>query len=557
MKLNKVIRVFSVAFELYDLDKETKNKVKLKDIKKDFFSNEVLYKKNTNACKKENGKDVYTFIKDQCDADLKDYLMRIASRKHNVLTEKGRNGFINIGIESINSFPLDIRYNNKFNNYNVKILSVLHFNVENFYKYNKKKNDYNIYEKGKLKNVASFSFIIESSDYRQDEEILLNTSLKEMYVNLLQFENSSVKVENSSVKNTIELINGTIKDKEKKLLDKKLISPSNFYHDENNEPDYTRIKFRTFLLFYIWASFLGDFRGKIYESKEYKYTEPCRFVNAVTDLISFLSFESFSVSFYWPPQDELKADAKIFSKNDTSVGIQAINDWYDFLSDVFRRPSNEIWEKEFFRNKASELIKRDIEGAMYFQNIRVYPSYLDYYSAAITNKDFSKYNLRWDAAWGILLGDIFCTMAQTFITYNSKVEEHIKNYEKAKIMFGLLKKASFDFKNFYDADIVQKLELRNALEIAMETFLIKSHYDKMRERIRLFSDYEIEENEQKLNLLILIGGSVANILLASTLDFMLWIYHYHRIFRLAIPIEILSLFAFFIYYYLHQNTPRP
>jgi hypothetical protein len=387
----------------------------------------------------------------------------------------------------------------------------------------------------------------------------LNIALKDVYVNLSQ------SFKNSSVNDTVKLIKETIKDKN-------LIGLWNFYHDKDNKPVYNMISFRTFLLFYIWVSFLGDFRKKIYKVKEdkknkeeckfinskknrnkEKYAEPCRFVNAVTDLISFLSFESLSVSFNGHTQDELEADTKVFFEDDFTSETPALNNWYSFLCNVFQRSSKETWGKEFFKRRVNDLIRRDIEGAMYFQNIRVYPSYLDYCSAAITDKELSKDNLRWDTAWGILLGDILCTMAQTFITYNSKVEEHIKNGEKAKIMFDLLKKASFDFKNFYDADIVQKLELRNALEIAMETFLIKSHYDKLRERIKLFSDYEIEGNEQELNLLILIGGSVANILLASTLDFMLWVYHYHRIFSLAIPTEILLSSAFFFYYYLHQK----
>ena len=119
-------------------------------------------------------------------------------------------------------------------------------------------------------------------------------------------------------------------------------------------------------------------------------------------------------------------------------------------------------------------------------------------------------------------------------------------------MFNLLKQASYDLKDFYDADILQDLELRATLEIAKETFLINSHYNKITERIKLFSDYEIEESEQKLNSLILVGGSTANLILAATLDLLLWVYNYHSLSLIAIIVECLVAIPIPAYY-LYKN----
>ena len=94
--------------------------------------------------------------------------------------------------------------------------------------------------------------------------------------------------------------------------------------------------------------------------------------------------------------------------------------------------------------------------------------------------------------------------------------------------------------------------MRATLEIAKETFLINSHYNKITERIKLFSDYEIEESEQKLNSLILVGGSTANLILAATLDLLLWVYNYHSLSLIAIIVECLGAIPIPAYY-LYKN----
>jgi len=155
---------------------------------------------------------------------------------------------------------------------------------------------------------------------------------------------------------------------------------------------------------------------------------------------------------------------------------------------------------------------------LYFQNKRIYPSYIIYAAPTAEDKLYSTPNLRWDSSWGLILGDMLCSISQTFLSYNSLVEKHVAYRESFKTMINILKDATTDFRNFYDSDIIHKLELRSAFETAKETFLTNSYEHRLIERVRLFSDYEIEENESKLNFLIFGGGLAAYSILAATLD---------------------------------------
>lgn len=551
MNIRKVIRVFSIAFELFDKEGENKGKGAFDVIDQVLgnpLSNKFIIQDNKYDydCEGENGKDIFTYICDPCDLELKDYLTRIASRKHNNLTEKGRNGLIHIGIGGIRGLKLKIFNPNM--SYIIKFSSILHLDAKS--PYNWKNLSDNV-----LNNIASVSFIIELEN--GDEEHFSEIQLKSIYVDLTQMVN------NSQFQKTVNSI--TNKDKNGKSNVDRIIKWNFYYDKKSHKIDYNLITFRAFLLFYIWASFLENFRKGIYEKfgineeKKNKYITTCRFINSITSLISSLSFESTSLSYGNKiTRNELNADIKIFSEGYNSFTLENMNYWYDFLCRVFHINEEESWEKEFFKLNLTTLVKRDLEGAMYFQNIRVYPSYIDNWLPAIKNgaiddEALGENNLRWDAVWGILLGDILCTMAETFILYNSDVEKHTGHNRRTEEIFRILEKASKDFAAFYDADIIQSNTLRETLEIAKKTFLINDYHDKLVERLRLFTNFEIQKNEQKLNLFIFVGGSIANVLLAFTLDFMLWVYHYHKIFRLAILIEVLFVPSFAIYYYFRRK----
>ncbi|MCL4479887.1 MAG: hypothetical protein M1113_00130, partial [Candidatus Thermoplasmatota archaeon] len=474
LQVGKVIRSFNVAFELFHwegTDKEVKKGSKIvNEILGHPFSNEKWVQDSMymHNCEGGNDSDVFTFICDPSDLEFKEYMARIASRKHNDLTEKGRKGFLHIGIGKIKGINLissdpDIIYS-------IQLMSTLHLDVKNFSKWNPECDN-------ELNNIASFGFIIELDS--GDEELFSKLKLNSVYVDLCQ------DINNDQFRKTVKLI----RDNTKK------ITKWNFFYDGIvHDINCNLITLRTFLLFYIWSSFLEDFRKKIYNyakdaegGEKNKYIEPCRFVSAIDTQISFLTFESISVSFLNEDyKSELKADSDIFFGKNPLYASKDKQYWYDFLCDVFQIKSYETWGKEFFTHRIDSMVKRDLQGAMYFHNLRLYLSYFEWSTAIKENKideeSLRKKNLKWDATWGLLIGDLMCIMAQTFIIYNNEIEKHAILHEETTKVFKILKKASIDFGGFYDADLIQSLELRESIEIVKETFLISNYHDRLIER---------------------------------------------------------------------------
>ena len=98
--------------------------------------------------------------------------------------------------------------------------------------------------------------------------------------------------------------------------------------------------------------------------------------------------------------------------------------------------------------------------------------------------------------------------------------------------------------------MLQNLELRDALEKAKETFLINSYHEKLVDRLKLFSDYEIEENESKSNSLIFGGGIIAYIVISASLDVSIVGFKLgHLLLLSAIILETLSFIGLILYYF--------
>jgi len=281
------------------------------------------------------------------------------------------------------------------------------------------------------------------------------------------------------------------------------------------EVDYRWVGANVFFWWYVWCTFLEEFRRKIYDKKKdkefyYKYTSGCRFNNTLRDIQHRVSFHSVSVSFDDPHQkDELRADVATFYR------VNGVHEqgWLNFLTDTlvhYCDPKVEPWRGALVWSNPAERVKRDDEGALYYHNIRVFPSYHEH-SEAITG-DVHKAsifdNLRGDAAWGLLLGNMLCTMNEIFLSYHNRIEKHITEREETKVMLELLRNASQDFQYFFDADVVLNPYLRNAYETAKEAFLVNEYWRRLKDRINLFSGYEIAERQRTLNEIVPFGSIV-------------------------------------------------
>lgn len=541
MKIADSIKVTSIGFQIFDLNFGKRHKrlkllnILLNDLfgsssapSKSFYVNNDF---NQSSCERDR-QDIYTFITNSVSPD-DDYSKRLADRKHNDLTKKGREGFVHIKLGEISGIP--VIFNQKAIKGEIMVDAFLHVDTERLYDENDKKRN--------IKGIASASFIISLTHGSQND--FVRTDIRHTFVdiseeNINRFEQVAKNVAKSVKKETKNMNN----------WDFLMI---------NRKPDHNFVQLRVYLLWYIWERFLKNYRTQLYshenngELRE-RYLSGCRFIRSIDDLIGFLSFNSVSVAFdnNGGNNEELRSDIETFFRFNyvNNPGTPAY-EWLDLLADIFEKEDNkqEPWKNSFFILKPSMKIKRDLEGALYFQNMRFFPSYIE--SESFQSGKLYQTNLRWDAVWALILGDTLCTMAETFLSYNSMIEGYISEHGKTSVMYELMHSAVIDLANYYDSDIIHTLELRSALESAEETFFINNYHNRLKSRLEMFSNYDIEENERKLNAIISYGGFVAFIVLSVSADSSLYrltdTVNVHLL--LFLIFEVVAVLIWGIYYY--------
>jgi|GEM_PF-1049634 len=127
----------------------------------------------------------------------------------------------------------------------------------------------------------------------------------------------------------------------------------------------------------------------------------------------------------------------------------------------------------------------------------------DFYQNII---NFKECGLKWGIAWSILLGDMATTSATYFILYNNEIEEHLsKKKPRPKELKKITQKAISDFEFYYDIDIVDAKFFRETFENIKDTFKLNYYHKVLLDRLQLFSNYEIaEENKEITGLLIVL-----------------------------------------------------
>jgi len=120
----------------------------------------------------------------------------------------------------------------------------------------------------------------------------------------------------------------------------------------------------------------------------------------------------------------------------------------------------------------------------------------DFYQNII---NFDEGGLKWSISWAILLGDMVTTSATYFILYNNEIEEHLsKKKPSSKELRKITRKAIFDFEFYYDIDIVNMRIFREAFENIKNTFKLNYYHKVLLDRLQLFSNYEIAEENRKI-----------------------------------------------------------
>jgi hypothetical protein len=507
-------------------------------------------------------------------------LLYLFARKNHILTPKGREGFIHIRffnknlkfyeIENLKSptysFDYDkekkeIAYIVKKNDINeIPVIKKQPFeaNVKGYLHV-----DYND-DNNTISRVATVTFVIEHL-IKNDKNFDYNYFLRNVEDFYIEWKNK-----NNSNGNEIE------GDKENIYRNKYIRKLQ--VESEGKKEIKEFVTFEDFLLLNIWNEIVYPIRKNIYEKiktinyfkklidyvyvfynklseiiekhyKEYNENEKHLFFEFILDII-LENKRKIKESFY--------KIIKLYKESlNPDIFIENIKKQKEFI--MFQNSSivldkapeleNYSWKKipdyfiedilDFFGLGGKFANKRNIFDKNYIERIKENGFEMsneiayENYNCAITPLDtfnmkdfyqniinFEEGGLKRAMAWLILLGDMVTTSATYFILYNNEIEEHLsKKKSSSKELRKITQKAISDFEFYYDIDIVNARLFRETFESIKNTFKLNYYHKVLLDRLQLFSNFEIAEENKKITILLailtgfLVGLTIAQIIL--------------------------------------------
>ena len=442
---------------------------------------------------------IQEYIIDMKEEEIDINLLYLFARKNYILTPKGRKGFIHIRFfnENLNFYEIKdskpVTYSFDYKNEMAYITNKNYVNQmpiikEQTFDANIKGYshvDYND-DNNTISRVATFTFVIErliKNDKNFDYDYFLR-NVEDFYVEW--------KNENNSNRNEIE------GDKENIYRNKYIRKLQ--LESEGKKEIKEFVTFLDFLLINIWNKIVYPIRENIYKEPLNSVLNPDKFIENIKKQEAFIIFQS----------SEIVLDKALELEN---YDLKKIPDY--FIEDIieFLGVTKKYYKKNdpFFKTIIEEIkengfvVPEEIVFENYYCGIILLDNcnMKDFYQNII---NFEECGLKWGIAWSILLGDMATTSATYFILYNNEIEEHLsKKKPRPKELKKITQKAISDFEFYYDIDIVDAKFFRETFENIKDTFKLNYYHKVLLDRLQLFSNYEIaEENKEITGLLIVL-----------------------------------------------------
>jgi len=447
---------------------------------------------------------IQEYIIDMKKEEIDLNLLYLFARKNSILTPKGRRGFTHIRFfnENLNFYEIEdskqVTYSFDHKGEMAYITSKNYGNETPIIK--KQSFDANIkgyihvdYDDSNntISRVATVTFVIEhliKNDKNFDYDYFLR-NVEDFYIEWKNADNSNEK---------------KIENDPWDIYKNRYIRKIQVEY-QGKEEIRGFVTFYDFLLLTIWNEIVYPIRNSIESSK--KPLDPDIFVENIKRQESFIMFKSSEIVLDKTPELE-------------NYGFKKIPDYFiedilDFLGLRIKFPMS-IFDKNYigkikengfevgniisFENHFCGIVPLDI------QNMK------DFYQNII---NFKEAGLKWGIAWEILLGDMVTTSATYFILYNNEIEEHLsKKKSSSKELRKITQDAIFDFEFYYDIDIVDGGLFREAFENIKDTFKLNYYHKVLLDRLQLFSNFEIaEENKEITKLLMILTGVLTGVLI--------------------------------------------
>jgi len=450
-----------------------------------------------NFSSQDINKNIREYIIDMKKDEIDINLLYLSIRKNIVLTIKGREGFTHIrffnknlnfyDIEELNSVIFSFKNDEKNgityvvnkDNAREKVANVRKTymaNVKGYLHVDLDENDKDE-SKNTISRVATVTFVIEHLPKNDDFDC--DYFLRNVKNLCIEWENEN-NSEEKKIENDIENI---CKDK---YIRKVRIQYN------NKEEIKEAVNFYDFLFLNIWNEIIYPTRRNISKLNK-EVLNPNKFLEKIKRETGFIIFENPVLIFDKTPEME-------------NYKIQEYPDYFiEMLLDFYGGRSY----KEYLKGDIEEFK----ENAVVFGRAILYTRYdFSIFSRDSYNMKYfyeNRINLRergtrWAISWAILLGDMVTTSATYFILHNAEIEEHLSKKKSVKELKKITQKAIFDFEYYYDVDVVSWRSFRIEFEIAKRNFNLDYYHGVLKDRLQLFSTYEIAQENKRITYLIVL-----------------------------------------------------
>jgi len=339
--------------------------------------------------------------------------------------------------------------------------------------------DYNR-DNNTISRVATVTFVIEhliKNDKNFDYDYFLR-NVEDFYIEW--------KNENDSNKKKIE-------NDIKSICEDKCIRKIPVKYEEKDEIREF-VTFEDFLLLNIWNEIVYPIRENIYKEPLNSALNPDRFIEKIKNEKKFIMFQTSNIVLDKSPELE-NYDVK-------KIPDYFIEDILDFLGGK-HIDKGDIIVKNYIKEIKENAF--EVESEIAYENYDCVITPLDEYNMRDFYQNiinFDEGGLKWAISWSILLGDMVTTSATYFILYNNEIEKHLSKEKSSEELKKITQKAIFDFEFYYDIDIVNARIFREAFENIKNTFKLNYYHKVLLDRLQLFSNYEIAEENKKITTLL-------------------------------------------------------
>jgi len=342
--------------------------------------------------------------------------------------------------------------------------------------------DYND-DNNTISRVATVTFVIEhliKNDKNFDYDYFLR-NVEDFYIEWRNKNNSNEKKIENDIKN---------------ICENKCIRKIQLKYEEKDEIREF-VTFEDFLLLNVWNEIVYPNRKNIYKELLNPALNPDKFIENIKNQKKFIMFQNSDIVLDKAPELE-------------NYDLKKIPDYFienilDFLGGKHIEKGDIIVKNYIKEIKVNAF---EVESEIAYENYNCLITTLDIYNMKDFYQNiinFDEGGLKWAITWSILLGDMVTTSATYFILYNNEIEEHLSKEKPPKELKKITQKAIFDFEFYYDVDIVNLRIFREAFENIKNTFKLNYYHKVLLDRLQLFSNYEIaEENKEITGLLIVL-----------------------------------------------------